>query len=67
MTGAFVLVTREIFREPLTKVSKAGKDYCAATLRTVDGAEVVYWSVVAFGSAAEELGRLARRGDCLHL
>jgi hypothetical protein len=48
-----------LFRARQLKVSKGGKDYATATLRTVDDAEVIYWSIVAFGSAAEELARLS--------
>lgn len=58
MSGAFALITGEMFRPPEQKTSKNGKAYVSATVRIVDGPEVLYWSVIAFGSAAEELARL---------
>jgi len=59
-----VLVSGEIFRRPEAKISKAGKDYCTATLRAADGNETTFWSLVAFADAATQLQRL-HVGDVL--
>jgi hypothetical protein len=59
VSGALVLVSGELFREPQAKTSKNGKPYTVGTLRVGNGDSTAFWSLLAFGGAAEELARLS--------
>lgn len=59
----FALASGTLWKTPISKTAKSGVSYCTATLRT-SGTEGVFVSMVAFGGAAEELGRL-REGEAV--
>jgi hypothetical protein len=52
MSG-FVLDTGALFRMPIQKTAKSGKLYTTATLKSVAGREVEFWTALAFGESEQ--------------
>jgi single-stranded DNA-binding protein len=61
----YALVSGALFREPERRMSKAGKPFMTATIRTKDGESTQWWKLVAFSETVQaELMRLAD-GDAI--
>jgi hypothetical protein len=60
----FVLFTGTFLRDPIEKISKNGKRYASALLRTGDGDAALLINVMAFGDEAAGLLALTR-GDAI--
>ena len=48
-----VMVTGSVFRDPVQKTAKSGKLYTTATLKSVAGTEVEFWTALAFGETEQ--------------
>jgi hypothetical protein len=48
-----VMVTGSLFRSAVQKTAKSGKLYTTATLKSVAGSEVEFWSALAFGETEQ--------------
>jgi single-stranded DNA-binding protein len=59
------LVTGALFRDPETKISKAGKPYITATIVSKDGDTSTFVNIVAFSDSAKEALLALRSGDAL--
>jgi hypothetical protein len=60
---ATVLVSGRLWRDPESKVTKAGKPYATGTIRDIAGNETFWWKLLCFSeSGIEELLSL-RDGD----
>ena len=59
--SSYALVTGTLFLAPEQRISKNGKPFVTATLKSKDGEAVQWWKVVAFSESA--LSELLRLGD----
>ena len=48
-----VMVTGSLFRSAVQKTAKSGKLYTSGTLKSVAGAEVEFWTALAFGETEQ--------------
>jgi hypothetical protein len=48
-----VMVTCSLFRAAVQKTAKSGKVYTSATLKSVAGSEVEFWTALAFGETEQ--------------
>ena len=48
-----VMVTGSLFRSAVQKTAKSGKLYTSATLKSVAGSEVEFWTALAFGETEQ--------------
>ena len=48
-----VMIAGALFRTAVQKTSKAGKVYTTATLKSVAGTEVEYWTALVFGETEQ--------------
>ena len=61
----FALVTGAIFRDPETKISKAGKPYVVATIVSKEGGKSAFANLVVFSDSAKEAILALGEGDAL--
>jgi single-stranded DNA-binding protein len=61
----FALVNGSLFRDPETKISKAGKPYVIATIVSKEGGESTFVNLVAFSDSAKEAILALGEGDAL--
>ncbi|WP_413989366.1 single-stranded DNA-binding protein [Labrys okinawensis] len=55
---AIAMVSGKLFRMPERKTSQAGKSYVTAKVREGQGDGTAWWSLIAFGDAADDLATL---------
>jgi hypothetical protein len=51
--SASVMISGSLFRSPIQKTAKSGKLYTTATLKSVAGTEVEYWTALVFGETEQ--------------
>lgn len=61
----FALVTGALFRDPETKISKAGKPYVTAAIISKDGESSTFANIIAFSDSAKDAILALRAGDAL--
>jgi len=61
----FALVSGTLFRAPEQRVSKAGKTYVQATIKTRDGDASAFWRVLIFSETQQAEMQLLAVGDAV--
>ncbi len=59
--SATVMISGALFKAPQQKISKSGKNYTVATLRSREGEGSLYWRLTAFAETAQ--AEIMRLGD----
>jgi single-stranded DNA-binding protein len=62
---ALALITGTLYRAPERRVSKAGKSFVTATVKTRDGDAAAFWRLTAFSESCQEELMQLREGDAV--